>query len=752
VHGYVSDWRQALEPARPRRSSGRYLLSVPGGYRLELAPGLLDVARFRTAAAAGRTALAEGDLAQATERLAEALGQWRGSALQDLADVPFAAAAAAALEAARLDVVEQLAALQLRLGRADLALPLVTEDAGVHLTRERLTELRMTALYRLGRQAEALDAYEGLRRSLRTELGVDPGAPLRQLHLRVLRHDPALERDVDDAAAQVPVLPVPLTSFVGRDGELAAVARAQSAGHRLVTLLGPPGSGKTRLALEVALRRSRDPAGGAVAFLDMSRVRSADVVLVAVAEALGLREVTDRTTALELGARLGSRRALVVLDDADLLLAAAPHVAQLLAAAPGLAVLATAREPLAVTGELLLDVRPLPVPHRGERDLERLRASDAVRLFLERVRTASGGAVSDADLPVVGGICRRLDGLPLALELAAPWTRTLGLPALLEQLDHSTDLLADGFADRPVRHRTLRTAVDRSWHSLTPEQRALLEQMSVLASPVAFEAVRALVGSAHAAVLLRALVERSLVLRVGDPDSPRYALLTTLRQYAAERLAARPQRSVGPGTGMRPWSPTCWPGRRGAAHRTACPVPSTTSWRRCVPRCTTWPAPASTAGGSRSRWTPSPRGGTADGWERASSSCRGRCPLPARRRRSDSGQRRTSAARRSRRPWARRRPLPTRQPPAPSSPGRPVTWPWSQQRPRRWATSSCGCARTRVGACWRRPWPWDGRRHRPATTGTGRHRRRSSPRAPTRWPSTFASASPTTPGRCSSST
>jgi predicted ATPase/DNA-binding SARP family transcriptional activator len=542
VQGYVSDWRSMLEPGRKRREAGQRLVSSVGGYRLVVADSECDLHRFEALRRDARRFRVAGDLDEAARLLALALDEWRGPALADFVGDPFHAAAASALEEERLQAVEAMAAVELELGRPERALDVLGDAATLHPLRERLTELRMLALYRSGRQADALAAYEAVRRALADALGVDPSTELQHLHLQMLRQDRSLSGP-PPAPTQPAVtsgLPVPLSSFVGRKQELEAVlALVQK--HRLITLTGPGGSGKTRVALHTAAEVA-ESGDREVAFVDLAPVRAAELVCPTIADALHLSLSADLPPGRSLAAQLTSRRMLLVLDNLEHVLAAAADMAALLSAAQQLTVLATSREPLGVAGEVLYMVPPLPLPSAGSSDPTRVRESDAVRLFLERAAAAAPAlTVSDHDAAILAGICRRLDGLPLALELAAPWARTLSLRALLEQLDHALGLLTIAGVDRPERQRTLRATIDWSYQELPATPRILFDRLSVFRSGAQLNAVAAVADlHTHCLPALRSLVDKNLVSRAGS-NMPRYRLLETLREYAAERLADRPE-------------------------------------------------------------------------------------------------------------------------------------------------------------------------------------------------------------------
>lgn len=541
VQGYVSDWRTMLEPGRDRRAAGGRLVSSRGGYRLVVGEDESDLHRFKALSRDGHATAASGDLDRAADLLDGALGEWRGAALADFVEEPFHAAAAAALEQDRLETVRARASLDLSRGRPGPALGILRGAADLHPFDERLTELCMLALYRSGQQAEALTVYERTRACLADTLGADPSPALQRLHVQILKHDPSL-----GGPAQTPSppavsmrLPLPPSTLVGRAADVAAV-RALVDEHRLVTLTGPGGSGKTRLALHTAAtieeRGDRE-----VVFVDLTPLRDASLVIPAIGEAVGVGEGSGASLVQRLATRRSDRPVLVVLDNVEHVLGAAHDLAAVLAGASALRVLATSREPLGIDGELLHAVAPLTLPPRGEYDPATVQGADAVRLFLDRTAAAVPGfSVRDEDAAVLSAICRRLDGLPLALELAAPWVRTLSLGGLLEELDHALGLLTLGGPDRPERQRTLRAAIDWSYQGLPPAQGNLFDRFSVFRSGACLDALAA-VADLGPEILpaLRGLVDRNLLVR-SRTNPPRYRMLETLREYAAERLSSRP--------------------------------------------------------------------------------------------------------------------------------------------------------------------------------------------------------------------
>ena len=538
VQGYVSDLRRVLEPNRPARTSGQRLVSSHG-YRLVVSEDECDLMRFDALLGKAGAARETGDLSTASWLLSLALGEWRGAPLLDFTGEPFASVAATRLQEARLSAVEAASDLELALGRPDRALSYLLDLSDAHPFRERLAELRILALYRSGRQADALAVYETVRLGLADELGVDPGPALKKLYLEVLRQEPSLVPAAPPVIAGVlPALPMALSSFVGRERELESVLKMLGS-HRLVTLTGPGGSGKTRLATEVGTV-VRAAGELEVAFVDLAPVRAARLVGVAIADACRLHVRPDLAAVASLAAQLAGRQVLLVLDNVEHVLDACPDIAALLASASGVSVLATSREPLGLEGERQFPVPPLTLPAQlPDTSLQDVLASDAVRLFIDRAKAANPGfSVADRDAAALAGVCRRLDGLPLALELAAPWTKTLTLRALLERLDRSLELLVGATRHGPKHHTSLRTAIEWSYATLPHPQRQLLQALSIFASGAPLEAVEAvapLPGECLSA--LAALVDKSLVIRTGVLQQPRYRLLETVREYAAERLA-----------------------------------------------------------------------------------------------------------------------------------------------------------------------------------------------------------------------
>lgn len=496
--------------------------SHPAGYRLVLPPDQVDALRFERLAGDGRRELAAGRHAAAAEQLAEAERLWRGPALADVLDLPFAVAPAARLEELRITSTEDRIDAELGLGRhADVVGDLEQLGAAYPL-RERIRGQLIRALYGAGRQADALAAYDQTRRALADQLGIDPSPELTALQVAVLRRDPALQPAAGPAA--LPAGPPParrtlraqLTSFVGRDDEVRRI-RKLLAEERLVTLVGPGGAGKTRLATESAAQLEETVPDG-VWFVELAPLTNPADLPQSVLAAIGAREAAlfeatrldghdpaaaGRDATARLLETLGTKRALLVIDNCEHLIDAAAALAdQLLAGCPDLRILATSREPLSVTGETLCPVPPLAVPHsdlhhHGVDPVETLGYA-SVRLFVDRANAVRPGFRIDTTTvdPVVE-ICRRLDGMPLAIELAAARLRALPVAQIASRLDDRFRLLTGGSRTALPRHQTLRAVVDWSWDLLDDAERRLARRLAVFAGGATVESAEA-VGAVRA--------------------------------------------------------------------------------------------------------------------------------------------------------------------------------------------------------------------------------------------------------------
>ena len=511
VQHHVSRLRAAL--------GAESIVAAPDGYAL--AGATVDALRFEELLARTRSAGRAGDAGQAAELVARALALWRGRPLQGLPDSPWVGAEAARLEGLRTDALEEQFEAALALGEHTEVVGRIRRVLAEHPFRERLWEQLMLALYRSGRQAEALEAFGQARRVLAEELGVEPGPGLQRLQAAILAHDPALA-SVPAAVAPRGRLPAPVTSLVGRQQALAEAAELVG-GHRLVTLIGPPGVGKSRLALEAARAVEHDFAGG-VWFVELARAgRPADVARV-VARTLDARgPAPSRDPLARVVQRLGQANVLLVLDGCEPVIEEAARVAAgVLAECPGVRVLATSREVLHLEGEVRLVVAPLAVPAAGA-DPRQLAASESVRLFLERARAARPGLPLTEDrIALAAEICRRADGLPLAIELAAARVSVLGLREILAALESRRPLFVEARDRRAVPQRYLRTVVAWSHDLLGADEKALLYQLAVFRggaplSAVVATAARGQLEAARVTQLLGALVDKS-ILTASFPD------------------------------------------------------------------------------------------------------------------------------------------------------------------------------------------------------------------------------------------
>lgn len=556
----VSQLRRVLGDAEP---GGRDLVvSRAPGYLLHVPAEGLDAHLFQ---ARVEQAHAAADPHTRAGRFADALDLWRGPAYADFGDQEFARPAISRLEELRLSALEDRAATRLELGEYRTLAGELDELVARHPLRERLRAVHLRALYQAGRHHEALDSYHELRERLRDELGVDPAPELATLYHAVLDHDPGLAPAPEPRApdpARAAGLPVPLTELIGRSDAVGHVRDLTVAG-RLVTLVGLGGVGKTRLALAAAHELADGFADG-VRLVELGgldgRAGGADTSAAALAEFVGgtldIRE--DRWSSpparaagpeRRLEEAVRPQRLLLVLDNAEHVAGpVAELAARLLAIAPGLHLLVTSREPLAVPGETLWTVPPLALPDPAEHEPAALLRSAAVALFVARARAADADfALTTTNAAAVSSICRRLDGIPLALELAAARTRALGTAELAARLDDRFALLgggrpAGGRRGAPARQQTLRATLDWSWELLGDTERAVLRRLSVHAEGCGLEAAEHVcagegVDGADVLDAVSRLVDRSLVHTVDGPEGVfRYRMFESITAYAAEQL------------------------------------------------------------------------------------------------------------------------------------------------------------------------------------------------------------------------
>jgi predicted ATPase/DNA-binding SARP family transcriptional activator len=533
---YVSRLRALLGES----SDGQRIVRDGAGYALRVGPGELDAERFGSAIAEAQP-LVGHDPEAAHRALAPAMRLWRGAPFGDLQDPPPAVREYAAyLERLHREALGTWIDVRLRLGRHR---ELVPELAGLVVQQpydEALHGQLILALYRCGRQAEALETARALEARLREDLGIDGSRELRDLYRDILLQAPHLSLEPPAPPGN---LPSTLTSFVGRARELREVARLLD-DSRLVTLTGPGGIGKTRLALEVARQqRSRFPGG--TWWVDLAPVTDPETVLDELVGVLGLAPMPGPALLGAVARALGRRRVLLLIDNCEhLATAVAELVGGLLQATTGTRVLATSRIPIRVDGERLWPVPPLNLPADGSPTHE-LANADAVQLFVERGKAVSPRFMFDAaNAAAVGEVCRRLDGLSLAIEMAAARLAILSPREIARHLDDRFALLELTAVGRPTRHRTMEAAIDASHALLSERERAVFERLAVFVGPFDLDAAGAVglgreasPGKALAAVT--ALVDASMLAPERDGDETRYRLLETLREYGLTRLRRR---------------------------------------------------------------------------------------------------------------------------------------------------------------------------------------------------------------------
>ena len=511
---YVSQLRKVLPP-------GMRIATEPAGYVLQVHREDVDAERFETLAAEGRLALAADNAALAASLLRRATELWRGPAFADVRYEEFAREEAERLETLRRLVHIDRFDAELRLGRHREVLGELRAALSTDPTDERLAMLAMTAAYRVGGGSDALSVYETVHRALQDDLGTTPGSDLTDLRDRIARRDSTLAAVAREIRR--PRLPVPPDSLIGRERELAELTELLTRPSvRLVSLTGAGGSGKTRLALELARVVEGRFANGAT-LVELASLRDPALVLPTLARALEIEAGPD--VAADLASALALREQLLVVDNIEHLRSAAPQLVRLLAAAPRVVIVVTSRVVLHVSGEHVYPVTPLP-------------DDDAVELFAARALAADPSFTVDAvNRRLVASVCRRLDGLPLAIELAAARVRGLGLRTLDARLASRLTVLTGGPRDLPARQQTLRETLAWSVNLLEPSERDALAGLAVFPAGCTLEAA-AVVAGAHDDDVL-GLVDHHLVQALDIGGVRRYRLLETVREYAYELLEPR---------------------------------------------------------------------------------------------------------------------------------------------------------------------------------------------------------------------
>jgi predicted ATPase/DNA-binding SARP family transcriptional activator len=513
VQVHLSRLRSALGDEQP-------IITRPSGYAVRIEPAQLDLARFETLSERARAARREGDLPAAAGLWRDALALFRGAPLADVPLHGVAASEVSRLAELELTGLDERIAVELELGEHVALVAELQALVAEHPYRERLHAQLMLALYRSGRQADALEAFRHARRTLVEDLGLEPSRELQQLESAVLTQDPVLDLLLSEPPRprpSAPPLPVPVDPLIGRESALAdAAALLADPDVRMITLTGPGGIGKTRLALELARREAGRFADGP-RFVPLGAIDAPERVLPEIARVLEIPEDGGTT----LAGFLAERELLLVADNLEHVVDVAPQLGELLASSPRLKLVTTSRAPLRLAGEHELPVPPL--------------ASEPAReLFLARARAINPQIdLSPDDAAAVDRICAHLDGLPLAIELAAARTKVLSPPAILDRLEQRLDLLTAGPRDAPARQRTLRAAIAWSYELLDEESRTLFAELGVFVGGWTLETAEAVAGP-DALDGIAVLADQSLVTRKGE----RYEMFESIRAYALEQLTA----------------------------------------------------------------------------------------------------------------------------------------------------------------------------------------------------------------------
>jgi predicted ATPase/DNA-binding SARP family transcriptional activator len=528
VRSYISRLRRHL-------GLGGEIETRGSGYLLSVERGAIDAARFEDCLESGLARQRAGAHMLAAEDLAAALAEWRGPALAGLEDHDFAQLEAARLEARRLEAIEARIASDLELGRHRRLVAELEQLVATYPLGEAFWRYLMLALYRSGRQAEALRTFQEAKRRLGEELGIEPSSELRELEELILLQDAALAAAVD-APDLVHKLPVPRDSFVGREAELAEICRLIT-DFRCVTLTGVGGSGKTRLGIEAA-RSAVDAHPDGSRYVELATIDDPDAVAEQVLLAFGEPGSHARDPAGVLVEVLRAKDFLLVLDNCEHLIGPVAQLAdRLLDECPRLSILATSREDLGIAGEAVFRVPALTVPEPGE-SIDAVKEAEATQLLVDRVRAhLHEFSVDEETSEAVSTVCRTLDGIPLAIELAAARMRTMSVDELAARIDDRLSLLTKGARTAPPRQQTLRATIEWSYGLLTPDAQRVFRRTGVFSGPWTMDAAHAVTadGEPHTGTveLIGEMVGKSLVERA---SSGRYRLLETIRQFAFEQL------------------------------------------------------------------------------------------------------------------------------------------------------------------------------------------------------------------------
>ncbi len=531
---YIAKLRKLL--AQHNSYSPAVIVTTSGGYSLEVDEAFIDARCFEDLVHRGRAAMASGSARSASVTLAEALSLWRGDALADVRHLDGAQIEATRLEELRAGALGDRIDADLAIGRHGELTAELEKLVKHHPLRERHWEQLMLALYREGRQADALRTYQRAADILGEELGIEPGPHLQDLEERILLQDPNLALAI--ASAETPTnLDPPAAAFIGRHQELERITELTRQ-RPLVTLTGPGGCGKTRLAMEIGrLLLSECPDG--VWFVDLAPLTPGDEIIDAVAETLHVATETGEEVIDAIRKFLRAKRTLLILDNCEHVIdGCAGLLSKLSLDTESTSVLATSRQRLNVAGETSWTVPPMRLPDPADPP-ESIAEADAVILFIDRARNRNPDLEEDAGtLLSAGQVCRRLDGLPLAIELAAARANVLSIPEIAERLEERLSLLTRGDRGLPHRHVALRETIRWSYDLLTDRERRLFDRLSVFRGGFTLEAARHVGETASETLdLMSGLVEKSLLQADITASRPtRYRSLETLREFAAARL------------------------------------------------------------------------------------------------------------------------------------------------------------------------------------------------------------------------
>ncbi len=537
LKSHISLLRRALGAER--------LIHRDGGYVLTVAPDEFDVTLFEQDASRGLSLLRAGDIDRAGDVLAAALAHWRGPAIADAADAPWAQPEAVRLDEFRAVVMEGWLEARLALGQANEIIADAEIAVAEHPLREGPWASLITALYRCGRQADALRSYQRLRQVLAEELGINPSPQLVALEAAILRQDPAIAPPLRPghraADRRTNNLPRELTSFIPRPTELADITGLLEK-SALVTLTGAGGTGKTRLALRAAWQAvdSYDQ----VWLCELAPLQSSAQLAPDLAASMGCAEQPEVDLLRTVEDHLADGRSLVVIDNCEHLLGpVAALVTRLLRSVSSLRILTTSRAPLGVEGEVTYRVPSLAIPDEDViLPVDDLLAYESVTLFAERAASHRPGyQLGPDDCRAATTICVRLDGIPLALELAAARTRSMSINDIADRLDDCFEILSGGPRAASARQQTLKACIDWSYDLLTPEARLALVRLAVFVGGFdlpAAELVLTTEGSASSIVdMVSSLADQSLLQVDPNGQSARYQMLETVRQYGLARLS-----------------------------------------------------------------------------------------------------------------------------------------------------------------------------------------------------------------------